>query len=383
MRKLSVIVVWLLAALLALPTFAQDMTVFCGTLAAADCDLLNASQTAMNNRESGTVEFSGALNIAGIPDTPDLAINLSGSGAFALDKMALDALMAQAEAMDPANMQAAEIVPMVLEVLKAVDATLILNAELPAELAQQGGLPGNTITLDTAFVDGVAYIDFTKLDAIAGGMLAAQNFTGVGGIDIVAVINELLAQNPEAIEQLQGLLSMAAANPEMLAQMSGSTITPEQMAALGQYVTVARVDGGAAEAVFESTLDLAGMFADPVFTDLMRAQMEAQGQTMTDEEFQQVMAIVGMMAADMTATVTQRVDTASTYTTFIGMDFSLDASTLLALSGAGSSGSSVISLNLGFNFGGFNSTTVSAPAGAQLADPAMVVQMLAGGMMGQ
>lgn len=377
MRKLMFIVSLLVMALfMALPTFAQDSTVFCGTLAAADCELLTAAQAASSNQESGAVDFNGSFVISGIPDVPNLSIGLSGAAAFAVDKAAVDALTAQFEGMDETSLDATTIVTGLLEALKAADGTLLLNVTLPAEIAQQAGIQSDTIVLDMAFVDGVAYFNFDALDPATGGMLAAQNMTGIGGIDIVAVATQAIANDSSFVDQMQGMMNMMMANPAMM----DANAAAEQLAFAEKYVTISRTDGGSGEAVFLTSIDVAGMFADPEFATYMQAQMAQQGNTMTDQEFQQVLGVLQLVGNDISVAVEQHIDPATANTTFTSINMNVDATTLLQLAGTPSQGDALISLNLDFTYSGFNATTVTAPAGAQLADPAMIAQMMSGSM---
>jgi hypothetical protein len=377
MRKLMFIVSLLVMALcMALPTFAQDSTVFCGTLAAADCDVLKAAQAASLAHESGTVDFTGSFVMTGIPDVPNITVGIDGNAAFAVDKAAMDALNAQFEGMDETNIDVNALVTGVLEALKAFNATLVMNITLPADIAQMAGIPSNTIALDMAFVGGKAYFNFDKFDPTTGGMLAAQGMTGVGGIDVVEIATMAIANDSSFLDQMQGMMNMMMANPAMM----DANATAQQLAFVEKYASVTRTDGGSGEAVFITTIDVAGLFADPDFATYMQQQMAQQGNEMTDQQFQQMLGVLQLMGNDITVEVEEHIDTASSNTTFTGLSLKIDAATLLQLAGTPAQGDAVISLDLDFSYGGFNATTVTAPANAQMADSAMIAQMLAGSM---
>jgi len=74
----------LLSLTLVLPAAAQDSTVFCGNLAAADCELLTANAEAQKSLNSAAVSITGEINVVGIPDTDDINITLNGTGAYNL-----------------------------------------------------------------------------------------------------------------------------------------------------------------------------------------------------------------------------------------------------------------------------------------------------------
>jgi hypothetical protein len=160
MRKL--VLLTLLAFVLALfaaPAMAQD-EVFCGSLAAEDCDLLLQSSEAMAGVHSAAIEFDVQLDIENIPNAPTINVNLAGSGSFDVDMSVMEGMMEMG-----ADTSAEDAVAAVLDVLKAFDADLSLTLTLPEDLAGMMGAPFSTLDLNLAFVDGVGYVDFDSLDA--------------------------------------------------------------------------------------------------------------------------------------------------------------------------------------------------------------------------
>jgi hypothetical protein len=356
----------LLTLVLALPAAAQDSTVFCGDLAAADCELLTANAEAQKSLNSAAVAISGELNIVGVPDTPDMTITLGGNGAFSADRAALDAFTASMTPGSAPDMTA--MATALVELLGALDAELTLNVTLPEALATQSGLPVSTITLDAKLVDGIGYLNFDELDKVAGGMLAQQGMAGWQGINFVEVGAAFVEQNAAMLEQM--------------GSMAGTTAmaNPSDYEFVAQYFDIARTDSGSGDAEFTMSLDFAGMMADPAFMEILRAQMAAQGTEMTDEQLQQMMPMMTMFTQGMSLNVVQRINPDSKQTTHTGIEFVFDLSSIMMMSGQQTTGESSVSANIDLDYSGHNATSVSAPAGATVVPSETIIQMLSGGM---
>jgi len=365
-NRVVFLVVLLLSLVLVFPAAAQDSTVFCGNLAAADCELLTANAEAQKNLTSASIAISGELNIVGIPDTPDMSVKLDGSSAYSIDPAVLDSLSAMSQPGTTPEMSA--VFDALIELLKGLDAELTLTVNLPAELAQQMSLPVNTVTLDAKLVDGIGYLNFDELDTATGGMLAQQGMQGWLGINFAEVGEQFLQQNAAMIEQMGGA-------------MAGSTAmaNASQYEFMMQYLTIARTDAGSGDAEFTTGVDLAGLMSDPQFQELMKQQMAAQGNSMTDEQFQQMMPMMTMMTQGLTMNVVQRINADSKQTTHVGVNFNFDLSSMMAMMGQAGTGQSEVGFTLNFDYAGHNATSVSAPAGAQVAPSEMILQMLSGG----
>jgi hypothetical protein len=365
-NKVLFIAMLLLALVLALPAVAQQPTVFCGSLAAADCELLKANADAQMNLNSAAFALTGELNITGLPDTPDMNFTLDGKGGFNVDREALNAVMSSMMGGGKPDVKAS--VQALLTLLKGLDVELTFNVGIPEALAKQGGLPVNTITLDAKFVDGIGYLNFDELDKVAGGMLAQQGMKGWVGLNIAELGDKLLEENAAMLEQMG---AMAGTSTMMM--------NPADYEFVYKYVEIARTDSGSGDAEFTMGLDFAGMFADPQFLELMKQQMAAQGNTMTDAQIQQLGPMMAMMTQGLTFQAVQRVNTDSKLTTHTGIDVKFDMTSLMALSGQKSSGSSIVTLTLNMDYSGHNATTVSAPAGAQVIPTESIRQMMSGG----
>lgn len=366
MRKFALLVLFaLVMSIVAAPAFAQD-AVFCGDLAAEDCDLLKANATAMESLTSASAQFEVQLDMENIPNSPNLNISVTGDGAYSLS----GDMMAMAEEM--VGLEGQEAFDATLELLKGFAGTLNLNVSLPAEVAAQAGLPSGDIALELALVDGVGYINFDTVDALAGGQLSAMGFTGWAGLDFIDVIQQFVASSPDMLDTFSSSFNAGLS--------AGSMMDMTALEGLTQYISMERVEDVDGAAVFVTTVDFGGMASDPAFQDLVKGIVEAQGQAMSDSEFTQAMGILQLMAQDIEIKVTQYVDPDSAYTLSAEISVVVDMTNLMAASGATADGDAVISVVASIDYTGHNDTTVTAPD-APIAKFADVMQMM-GGMSG-
>lgn len=360
MRKLVLLFLLAMAMTLVAPVMAQD-TVFCGDLAAADCDLLKASTEAMAGLSSVTADLNVQLDVENIPNTPTINVNLAGTAAYSIDEAAKTAAMGAA---------------MDLDTLKALlggfNGDLALTLTLPADLATQAGLPSSTIDLQLKLVGGVGYINFDPLDQLAGGALAAQGMTGWGGIDFIDLLDKVVAANPDALSAVQGAMGNSTA-----------MMDPSMLTGLEQYATVTRGADEDGAAVFSTSIDFAGLVGDPAFQEMVKTAASSSGQAMSDADFQQAIGVLSIIGNQMTITSTQYIDTATNLVKSVEVNVRVDLTQLMAASGTTATGDSVVSLLATVNFSGHNDTTVTAPENASIAPSEMLLGLLGGAMGGQ
>ncbi|HEX2622050.1 MAG TPA: hypothetical protein VHL11_17960, partial [Phototrophicaceae bacterium] len=284
MRKLVILFLLAMAMTMVAPVMAQDSTTFCGDLEAADCDLLTASSTAMAGLSSVTADINVQLDVENIPNAPTININLAGTAAYSISDDAKAAAAGTTMDLDT-----------IKTLLGGFGGDLALVLTVPQELATQAGLPGSTIDLQLKLVDGVGYINFEPLDALAGGALAAQGLKGWGGIDFVDLLTKAAAANPDALSSLGNLGAGSAANTDA-------------MSAMTQYVTIERGEDEDGLATFTTTVDFASLVNDPAFQDLIKTSAASSGQTMSDADFQQALGILNVIGNEMEITSTQYID---------------------------------------------------------------------------
>lgn len=315
MRKLMVVVIALL--LVSGAAFAQDTMppVFCGDLSEADCAILTQSQTAMMSLSSAAFDLQADFTLSNVPDMPGtVAFTLVGNGAYSADPAVIGAMTMDMEAMqDPVAMMSA-----VVDLLRGFDFDISLTLTMPPEIvAEMGSDAPESITLQLRFADGLGYINFDTLAPLMGEDGAAMGLTGWLGLDIASLIEALLEQNPELFESME----MSGFDPGMYSQFSNPEFAE-------QFVTIARTDDGSGDtATFESTVDFSAMMTSPEFQELMLQQMEMQGQSLSEEELQQGMAMSSAMLSNSTFSTTTTIDINTGYvvTTTVNMMFDFSA----------------------------------------------------------
>jgi hypothetical protein len=332
MRKLTIFALLMIVLSLSGLTAAQAQdtpTIPCGTLAEADCQLLQQSAQAMTTLQSASFDLNVDLNLENIPDTPSpLAFNLSGTGSFSGDMTALHNMQAMNNPSDPTAAMNA-----LAEGLRGVNADLSLNINLPSALTEQGGgeIPSQ-IPLNVRLVDGIAYLDFDALRDVAGDNAESMP-TGWQGIDLVGLIQGFASQ--------AGTMDLGASPAGMSADLMAQFQDPEF---IGKYLTITRTDsGGGQEATFTSTIDFAGLMSDPAVQDAMRQAMTQQADsgdsTMSEDDMNQAMDMMGQMFQGMTFTSTQTIGLDDHYVHSSDATFDWDLSGMMAAMQAADSSS--------------------------------------------
>jgi hypothetical protein len=362
MRKFVLLLLLALAFSVLVPaTFAQDAPdTFCGDLAAEDCDLLTQAANAEVN--SGTANFDLQIDISGLPEVDSLSINLAGDASYSLDAAAIESLSMD----EGTEMTAEESLAAFTTLLSSFDGELNLTLTLPDELVAEAGIPASSIPLELALVDGIGYINFDTLDPLTGGALAQQGLQGWGGINFIDLVTQLVAENPEMLDQID----MASAGSEM-ADMS-------QFEAFEQYITLSRSEDVDGQAVFVTDIDFAGFVSDPAFQDLISESMATSGQTISDAELQQALGAIQLLGQQTTLSVTQTIDPATGFTTGGEFNLNMDLTSLMQAAGEDVSGEAFVSIVGTIDYSGLNDTTVEAPANASIAPTEMLLGMLGG-----
>ncbi|MCU0496661.1 MAG: hypothetical protein MUF87_04830 [Anaerolineae bacterium] len=340
MRKLLLVVLMLcLSGLLLADNHSE--TVFCGDLAAEDCDILVASSEAMAGLTGASAEFMLNLNVAGMPgEMSELALDVTGSGTYSgVDMMAMGAM---AQDMDMMSAMTAAG-----EAIAAFNGELTLTLSLPAELAGAMGPDApESITLDLRLVEGVGYINF---DTLSGLGLPAE-LSGWGGLDLVS--------------SLQQLAPMLGDMGDM-GGMDTPEMSEEDMMAMTEGMTITRMEDEDGAAVFMSTLDAAALFSNPTVRDAFLSQLEAQGMTGTDGE-----AIFDAFAENpdaFTFNMFTVIDLETFYVRTSSFEMSMDLGTLMAATGEETEGmeNATFAMMGQLSYVAYNDVpTIEAPEGA-------------------
>lgn len=349
MRKMMVGLTLLAMLLVSGLSFAQESTVLCGGLSEADCAILQQSADAMAGVTSATFTFDFVL------DAGDQgALNLAADGSFEADMAALGLDATALSGLNSADPTA--VFGLLKTAIQGVKATLNLNVSGSGEMA--ASVPGE-IELDLILVDGIGYLNFKKLATLAGAqgdqLLAGFGITEWAGLDLVGAIDMMAGSMGD-----MDMGDMSAAQPDSAALE----------AAMANYVTITRgadVDG---EAVFTTTIDLAGLIGDPAFADIMAAQ----GTEMSEAEAEQAME----MLKGIVITATSNVDLTTFFQTSTSFEFVISGDVLAA---AGGDAPSSLSITGGVSFDNFNAApAVTAPEGpvATIMDLMQMAQGMGG-----
>lgn len=336
MRKLMIGMLLVMMVLVTGVSMAQQQEVFCGTLSSDDCDLLTRSTETMSAVTSSTFTLEMTFD-GGSQGT----LNLSANGVFNGDFSAFS----QEDIAALSSSNPADTIDAVIKALQAFSGSLNLTISGSPEV----GLPGN-VELELVLVNGVGYLNFKKLAALAGpdgdSMLMAFGITEWAGIDFVDVFNQfgpMLAAQGEL-----GTTTDVVANQDAIVE------------AFSSYVTITRSADVNGEAVFTTNVDLAGLLSDPAFSELV----ESQGGEMSGADAEAAME----MLANSTFTSTTTIDLETLYQTSTTFEISFTTP------------EGPFSLTGSSTMDNFNSApTVSAPAGPVAS--AMDLMQL-GSMMG-
>jgi hypothetical protein len=282
---------------------AQDtpLTVYCTGLSDADCALLTDSAAVMRSVTSAAIEMDIRASLSGLPDVPGvLSVRISGNGSYAITDPAGLGILSDPDVIALASTDPAAYFQQLASALKAFSGDLSFTLFFSPEIRSLVGvsffaidtpLP-DKIGFSARMVEGIGYLNLSKL---AGLDRSGELPQGWVGMDLAAALNAALAQMPP--------LSSTPTGTELS--------TTDQIALMQRYARTERladttVDGQSA-AVFHLSLDMVGLLADPGFRGLMEQQLAAQGQTLSKNEFEQVMQMVRLLVQDLHVDSTQAV----------------------------------------------------------------------------
>ncbi|NWG18085.1 MAG: hypothetical protein HXY41_15785 [Chloroflexi bacterium] len=372
----------LLLALTAGVIHAQDVPpVFCGSLAEADCAILENAQKAVAELTGATFDLNFDLNLDNIPDAPfdTLAINLSGAGAYAIDPAIMEKLavfegdpMAIFEDME-------QIGQLVEDALTAFDGQLNLTLTLPpevlAEIAKEGIKLPEKLSVELRMVDGVGYVN---LSALAEAIPDAGIPGGWYGLEIAKLLNNVFVMLAPQMEGMMGMLP--GFDAETITQFSDPAV-------VGDFMNIERVAdadvNGEAVAVFKTTLDYVKLFSNPALTDMMKSQMDAAGAGMSEADLEQMMEMMREMYKGLTFDVTEYVGLADGLPRQLEMRFYWDMTGMMSAMGEVTTQVSAPAFGANFTivYGNFNTPpAITAPEGAVVLTAEEAIQMFMGGM---
>ncbi|MCC6805598.1 MAG: hypothetical protein IT319_22140 [Anaerolineae bacterium] len=367
----------LLAAMLILcvsgAAYAQTtVPVFCGDLAQEDCDLLTRSQEVMRTLDSAAFDFNMNLTISNVPDMEEpLAITIMGSGAYSgASNISSDSAVMES---DPAQG--------LLEVLDNLDFNFSMTVTVPPELVQEvdPNAP-NSLTLELSMVDGVGYLNLDTLQALLSD-LGDSGMSGWVGLDLAGFVRALMEEMPDLFSGMSAATMDSVDMQAYIEQFSDPAL-------LGEFMTVEKVDLGMPdEETFRFTLDFGSLMSTPAFRDLMmdamREQLEAQGQTLSQSEMDQALAMSSQMLKNMTFVIDETIGVEDAFVRAVHATFSLDMASMMAVMDSGKESKDepapAVAFDLTLFSNSFNSVPpITAPEDAMVFPYESLLEMLGG-----
>ncbi|MEO8394398.1 MAG: hypothetical protein ABI700_15505 [Chloroflexota bacterium] len=328
MRKLGLIALLMMLCISGAAFAQTSMPVFCGDLSAADCTILTNSQSASKTLDSASFDLNVNTTISNVPDMQEpVVIGVTGNGSYSG--------LAALHNTDMSTMQT-DPGAFLSNLLANFDGDLTLTVNLPpAVVAQAGANMPSSLTLQLRLVDGFGYINFDTLKALMSDM-GGMNLSGWGGLDLASLLKAALQQMPDMFNNMSSGMSSGMNMGSAMQQFTDPAF-------VGKFVTIKRTDAGTGDtATFETTVNLSALMAQPEFQDMMRQQMQAQGQTMQQQNMDQMMTMMTMMYQNLTITVTEEIGLSDSFVHSIHGAINFDTSAMMTAMGSmDSAGSSI------------------------------------------
>jgi len=237
-RLLALAMLFVLIVALVPGVMAQDTTI-CGNLSADDCTALTTALTNTSAAGSGAFTLVSSINLQSDDPAQAVKVDITADGKFSgATPMSVSDMAAMSA--DPAA-----AITKITTGLKTFSGELNLTLGLPASAASTTG--GQPLVINLILVNGVGYLDFSKLPPTLTAGLAAYNIpNGWAGLDLVDILTNL--------------------GPTLASSMTSSTTStasadlPKVEAIVAKYLEYTR-DGD----TFTGDVDLVGLFNDADF----------------------------------------------------------------------------------------------------------------------
>ncbi len=351
MRKLTLIVLLLLFSVSGAASAQQALPVFCGTLSAADCAILTQSQTAMASLDSSSFELQVDVSVTDIPDmSQPLTFSMTGSGAYAGLGTLSSTLLENTD--DPGALLSG-----LLSELQ-FDGTITLN--LSPEIARMANIPAS-ITVQERLVDGIGYLNLDTLRSLMGNNAQLR---GWYGLDLAGLLSAAMTEMPEMFNGSLGDMSA-------MQDYQQGLMNPDFY---NRFMSIERTDDGSGDtATFAMDVNMSAMMTSPEFSDLMQMQMQMQGQTLSEEEMGQAMALVSQMFKGISITIDEEIGLSDGYIRRVSGNFSFDTTGMMRAIDSMSKGKSTasaapkITVDFSYSYSDFNDApAITAPEDATI-----------------
>jgi hypothetical protein len=239
MRK-TILVIWILVAIVIVSTGSVTAQDNCGNLSSADCAFLMTSEAIMQNTKSAVFRMDMEMTFSdtfGLMADEPFALRIIADGAYTLDLPQADETATMLQFMDGA--------------LRGIntDMTIIISLTDPTQPSSDDVV----VTLDMRMVDGIFYFNGDKLDESLAG-------AGWQGFDLAGFFSA-------AIAQLEGMLNLPI--PE-----SSESTTSTLMGYGGLVRAEDDTINGKSMAAFEDSVILSDYTEDPVERALILDALE-------------------------------------------------------------------------------------------------------------
>jgi hypothetical protein len=345
---------------------AQDANL-CGNLSGDDCTALTTAITNTGAATSGAFTLSSVIDVQSDDPTQAAHITIDGDGKFSGTSPVSMTDMTSASSDPTAAMQKAT------EALKSFSGEYNFTFGLPAEAAAMTG--GQPLTLNVIFINGVVYVDLSKLPASIAPMLQQMKLAnGWQGLDLIDTLTQ-------GSSMFAGMASSAGASGSSTSSEASTAMAdaPKLMAAASKHITFTR-DGD----TFTGSVDLNGLASDPdIQAMMMAANKDAKPMTDADKA-----AIDSLKDAKVDFVFVLNGDKLGE----VKLTLDIPGTTLAALNAAGESSSTdskpPTNVNVSFDLkysGLGEAQTIAAPAGApvlKFADLMTMFGSMSGGSSG-
>lgn len=255
------------------------------------------------------------------------------------------------------------------------------EGELNILIAEEGEDEPTDIQL--RLVDGIGYVNFEALGVAGLRIGRNMELPEWGGVNLTALFTTLMSDMPDgSIEEMMG---------GMMGGTGGSPMDELDGEVMSNHIMITRLEdselNGVAVAVFEVSVDFAGLMSDPAMMEMMQEQMTEdlpEGVSIED-----MGAMMSAMYASMSASVRSYIGLDDNYVYGVEVNFAADSSAMMEALPEGvevASEGGATSLSVGLYLTDHNTEQeFTAPEGAVVAeveDIAPLFAMLMGGFGG-
>lgn len=375
MKKMSFILTLVLLLAAAVTPAAAQIPGFCGGLSEADCAIFNASSEAMAKLESASMAMNLDLTVSNIPDAPfdSLAFNIKGQGAYHVEPGLMEKYAALQS--DPMALlqNMSQLGTMVADVFNGFDGQFSLALTLPEALvamaAEQDAAIPATLTTELRLVDGVGYIN---LSSLAEALPEAGIPGGWFGLEIAKLMQSIMDMT---LAQMEGM-DMSGFDPSTFSQFYDPKF-------LNSYLKLERLADSDGAAVFQMTMNMAALADSPMMRDMMKQQMDAAGQTMSEADIDQALAMVAQMYEGMDVQASYAINLSDNTMRSMDMTMNWDLTSMMAAMGESDTEAPAFAMNLSVTYSDYNAApAVTAPENAMVLTAEDAMQMFMGSSSG-